>query len=421
MINNEPKYFTYFYSDFQEMVIKEVKSDPNLHLFLDGTFKWWPQIWNQLLNIWVFHREKQLYIPVAHVLMQSNKYEAYRIAISWFYNIFNVNPKFITIDFEPALLNAAKEIFPNSHIVPWFFHFVKCLWTNSGKWGLRKRQLVPLTKQLIFSIKGLAFRRPETVYKKFEQIKNAYIKKSTVFTQFLEYFESTWMDGIFQIKDWNYFDKLSEFEDLALTNNGLESFHQMIKSQLKRVNPSYTGFVNVLCKVETMKKADYENNKIKGDPQYNRCWPATTILKEIYFNSLKNEKSSPEDQVKEEIIDDSIESKVQNFHKGEEYFNHFWETKLLKDVISRYNESNGSTILNQQEIILKNNPILPSRIKKSGLIMSVRGDELMKPLGIPKEYMPPGLEEYIENDEEMQKLVKGDFNTKQLYFESNNK
>ena len=50
--------------------------------------------------------------------MQSNKYEAYRIAISWFYNIFNVNPKFITIDFEPALLNAAKEIFPNSHIVP---------------------------------------------------------------------------------------------------------------------------------------------------------------------------------------------------------------------------------------------------------------------------------------------------------------
>ena len=94
---------------------------------------------------------------------------------------------------------------------------------------------------------------------------------------------------------------------------------------------------------------------------------------------------------------------------------------MLKDVISRYNESNGSTILNQQEIILKNNPILPSRIKKSGLIMSVRGDELMKPLGIPKEYMPPGLEEYIENDEEMQKLVKGDFNTKQLYFESNNK
>lgn len=65
--------------------------------------------------------------------MQSNKYEAYKIAISWFSNMFDLNPKFITIDFEPALLNAAKEIFPNSHIVPCFFHFVKCLWTNSGK------------------------------------------------------------------------------------------------------------------------------------------------------------------------------------------------------------------------------------------------------------------------------------------------
>ena len=55
---------------------------------------------------------------------------------------------------------------------------------------------------------------------------------------FLEYFEVTWMDGRFQIKDWNYHSKISEFEDLAITNNGLESFHQMIKSQLKRITPS---------------------------------------------------------------------------------------------------------------------------------------------------------------------------------------
>lgn len=179
-----------------------------------------------------------------------------------------------------------------------------------------------MTKQLIFSLKGLAFQRPETVFRNFVQIKTAYIKKSIVFTRFLEYFESTWMDGMFQVKDWNYFDKLSEFEDLALTNNGLESFHQMIKSQLKRVNPSYTGFVNVLCKVETMKKADYESNKIKGDPQYNRCWPATTILKELYFNSLQENKAHPEVKT-EEIIDDSIDSTIKNLHQGEEYFSHF--------------------------------------------------------------------------------------------------
>ena len=127
LINNEKRYFTYFYSDFQEKVINEVKNDPNLHIFLDGTFKCWPQIWNQLLNIWVLHRGKQLYIPVAHILMQSNKYEAYRIALSWFTNVFNLNPKFVTIDFEPALMNAAKEFFPNSHMVPCFWKIFSLL------------------------------------------------------------------------------------------------------------------------------------------------------------------------------------------------------------------------------------------------------------------------------------------------------
>ena len=228
------------------------------------------------------------------------------------------------------------------------------------------------------------------------------------------------MDGIFQIKDWNYYDKLNEFEDLALTNNGLESFHQMIRSQLKRVNPSYTGFINVLWKVETMKKADYDSNKIKGDPQYNRCWPATTIFKELYAKSKEENKIDSDMQLKEEIIDDNTELSVQNFKKGEECYNNFWETKLLKGVIARYNASNGETITNQQEKMLKSEPILPSKMKYSGFLSSVSESESVKPFGNPKEYMPPGLEEFIENDEEMQKIIKGDFSTKQLYFKNYN-
>ena len=39
MIEDIPRHFLYLYSDFQEKVVKEVKNDPNLHLFIDGTFK----------------------------------------------------------------------------------------------------------------------------------------------------------------------------------------------------------------------------------------------------------------------------------------------------------------------------------------------------------------------------------------------
>jgi len=72
------------------------------------------------------------------------------------------------------------------------------------------------------------------------------------------------------INDWNYYEKINDFEDLAITNNGLESFHQIIKSQLKRITPSFKGFVEVLARAETLKKSDYDEDKVNGDPQYNR-------------------------------------------------------------------------------------------------------------------------------------------------------
>ena len=196
LIDGITKFFVYFASDFQEAIIEDVKNDPNLHLFIDGTFKICPFLYEQLLNIWVFHRGKKLYIPVTHVLMQSTTIEAYKIVLQWFDKNFNLKPKFVTIDFEASLMQCVKIIYPNAHIVPWFFHFVKCLWTNAGKWGLRKYACLPLTKQFIFDLKALAFKPITSVIKQFERIKTKYSKnKSKPFSQFLEYFESTWIDG----------------------------------------------------------------------------------------------------------------------------------------------------------------------------------------------------------------------------------
>ena len=294
LIDGKPKYFLHFYSDFQKQVADEVINDPNLHLFIDGTFKWCPKIFSQLLNVCVFHREKKLYIPICHVLMQTQKYEGYKFALSWVKKWFNINPHFITVDFETAEITAVKELFPDSELVPWFFHFVKWLWMNAQLCGLRKKIIVGETKQLIFSLKALAFRPQNRVYSRFKRIKALYEFRHPWFRSFLEYFESTWMDGKFQIKDWNYNTKITKFEDLAITNNGLESFHQIIKSQLRRSTPSFRGFLEVLWRAETLKKADYDEDKLNGDPQYNRWWPITKILKELYvkhsFIKVKDEK-----------------------------------------------------------------------------------------------------------------------------------
>lgn len=58
----------------------------------------------------------------------------------------NLSPKFVTTDFEPGLMNAASELFPNVELVPCFFHFAKCLWMNAGKCGLWKWHHMKLVK-----------------------------------------------------------------------------------------------------------------------------------------------------------------------------------------------------------------------------------------------------------------------------------
>ena len=58
MIDDKPRHFLFLHSDFQEKVVKEVSKQRHPHLFIDGTFKWWPRQWHQLLNIAVYHRDK---------------------------------------------------------------------------------------------------------------------------------------------------------------------------------------------------------------------------------------------------------------------------------------------------------------------------------------------------------------------------
>jgi hypothetical protein len=242
--------------------------------------------------------------------MQTENFDGYVKALNWLKNTLPLSPKYITTDFEPALILAVKQLYPTSLLVPCFFHFAKCLWLNASRWGLRKSKVLLLAKQLIFSLKALAFRAPTKVFKHFSRIKEKYSAK---FLTFLEYFEHTWMDGTFKIKDWNYHDKLQQFEDLAVTNNGLESFHQMIRSQMVRKSPNLCRLIDVLARVEMMKKVAYEEDRVKGDPMYNRCWPASKIFRELYSKEAKKEEVS-ENEETDYGYEDLQKLKQKDFH-----------------------------------------------------------------------------------------------------------
>jgi hypothetical protein len=71
--------------------------------------------------------------------MQSERTEAYVNVLNWLKDRFPLEPKFITTDFETALMKSSKEIFPTAQLVPCFFHFAKALWMNAGRHGLKKK------------------------------------------------------------------------------------------------------------------------------------------------------------------------------------------------------------------------------------------------------------------------------------------
>jgi len=96
-----------------------------------------------------------------------------------------LNPDFITSDFELALLNSISVIFPESTVMPCFFHFTKALWENAAKRGLRKSPYRYQCKRLIAMLKCLAFIPLDCVMERFLWIKKCFAS-SPAFEPFLK-------------------------------------------------------------------------------------------------------------------------------------------------------------------------------------------------------------------------------------------
>ena len=50
--------------------------------------------------------------------MQTERYEGYKIVLKWLKDTLDIEPKYVTTDFETGLIKATKEMFPNAELVP---------------------------------------------------------------------------------------------------------------------------------------------------------------------------------------------------------------------------------------------------------------------------------------------------------------
>ena len=160
IIDSLPRLFLYWYSDWQKQVALESQESGDLHLFIDKINRSWPNMFKQVLNLFVFHKDKKQLIPVGHVLVQTNK-EGYKIALKWFQDKLCIKPKYVTCDLDTCLIEAVKETFQSKEneidFMPWIFQFFKSLWYDAIKFQLNKPEFLVDTKKLLLGIVSLWF------------------------------------------------------------------------------------------------------------------------------------------------------------------------------------------------------------------------------------------------------------------------
>lgn len=101
----------------------------NSHVFIDGTFNSCPKDYSQCLIIMTYDLGTESFIPCVYALMSSKHEYLYSVVLHEiiFLLEFKWMPKFITCDFEIALIKALKYEFPESCIIGCYFHLKKAM------------------------------------------------------------------------------------------------------------------------------------------------------------------------------------------------------------------------------------------------------------------------------------------------------
>lgn len=75
-------------------------------MFLDSNFKITPKKFSEFLTVSVYCREKKLFVPIIHFLMQSCHNESFNYIFGWIKDTYNLNPTFITCDIDENMMKS---------------------------------------------------------------------------------------------------------------------------------------------------------------------------------------------------------------------------------------------------------------------------------------------------------------------------
>lgn len=225
------------------------------HVLIDCTFKIVPFGFKQCLIIMCFDKCSNLFIPCIYVLLTSKTEYIYCSIFHEVIVILNYNfmPKYITVDFELALIGAIKYQFTKSRIMGCFFHFKQAIVKKMKEFKINNKEIKIAARLINFltiipieEIKfGIEF------IKKNKKLKNILCKK------FWLYFKKTWIIRI-SPKIWNI-NSIQKKKLIGRTNNAIESYNKRIGELFGYGHPKILFFIDVL-----KNEFEYFENLIQG-------------------------------------------------------------------------------------------------------------------------------------------------------------
>jgi hypothetical protein len=253
--DNEPCAFLFA----QDGLLGGLRDSQNIAF--DGTFFVVPSMFYQMFTVF-FVREHHFF-PGIVVLMTGKTYQKY---LAVFEAIHELIPAFDPIegmsDFEIASRNAANNVFEHLNAKGCFFHFTKCVFKHLQKLGLSNKFLRdPAFKSWAKCVMGLPLLPANLILSEFETLEAQQFQFAAadqrILAKFKTYVRRYWISQVNE-------DVLSVHGVENATNNGAESFHSWIKSEIKVHNPNCWNFIFHLNDILEDKALDFRRMTVHG-------------------------------------------------------------------------------------------------------------------------------------------------------------
>ncbi len=218
-------------------------------IFMDGTFKAAPEMYQQVYSIHVQVMETM--VPVCVGLLPAKNTETY---VRFFRLIqkaanrygLNFSPSTISIDFESAMINSIQRIFPGARIRGCLFHFSQALWRRVQEVGLVVRYKNDNSfNGLVRRAAALPLIPTHMVDEVWTEVLGQVDQNDVALMRFCDYVTKTWVDNLtalFPIEIWNQSDNVGGVR----TNNHLEGWHSRLNKELGRPHPNVYALIEIL-------------------------------------------------------------------------------------------------------------------------------------------------------------------------------